>query len=1413
MKNLGKNIYVEPQFQERPILPGILINEEMQNNALSVLRDLESLKKEYQKREEEYAQQMLELKNKLEETQNLTQLLTNKDETNQREIASLTNIQQSLQDEITTLTETMNLIKVKVATTESELIIRQKKLEESEKNLQSLTSSNQQYARDLEEILKNQSIKEKKTISKYMEEIKLLQKKNQDLAFNLSNVEKNQEITIKTKIFENESKIKDEMSKLRIELATVRGQYESEKNLLKNAHDEILSKETSIKSLIHDNKKQLNEIRDYYSEKSKLEQELYSLKMALDVATQQLQTNLLSRSIVNDSSGDSQMLQTAIERIAKEKDLMIKNINDQNKLNSETQQDEIRKLNKIISEQKENILELEQKKAAIETKLYSKDTEYKEKMTSIDSFKLKITELQKKIDDQSLLIKKKDKELGEKTILINEQISKIAALNFEINNLKKEREDMKKSSSNTTTIEVEQLERKLKLKEIELNTLQNEYTFKINEMSKEKINSFTELENKQKKINELQEEKDDLEIKISMQNDVLNTKANEILTLKEEISNYVGKIQELSSNVKIQTEEKKKISLQFESLVQQITTITQQYESQSQAFKNENEFLKTRIKNCEMLIGSYDYKNSELEAINTQLIETNKNIQIVTSDLHEKINQSNMNELNDQNIANELQNLYDIYSVDYDNFFNASNEQITNLTLYTKKYTDPLLNYLEAFFTVQKIHLTFARQAQDSIKKGVQKLIDKNYEDLTKSNIRISDFKSAMKKEDLTIALNSYYQTMAIVNSYYKKLDSMPNISNLYSYYNIVYASLQNLLEKAKMSQAKVKSPAHSTSINLIIGLCNKNDSSLGIIKQTFDNITQMMGQFEKFVIQLVYKLNDLKKGNEEIISVHVDLANTLNFIQPSFNSVGQCGNELLMFVKNLKTEIKDQSYGKNRNSLVIKQDILKQAITHLGTNFKSPVQNDLTCLSHLYNLRKFFAKIFCIKKLQTLNDGETYELPNIKNQIQVLDSCFANVEPSNFYHSGYTINIDNTFYKVNEQNNIHVSNLIVNNDITREALFLWMSSVLLRSIIKLENYSKSNIFVNNYKNTRFDNMMNDIYSYVNNTDLTLTANNQTGDIYNFLNFQKLIFYVFSNLACMKSESLIKNELKSRQIGIKYLLESEKRNNEILGTNINPIVQTPEAFIIDTYKDQNLQNKLKRIQNFPKLTFSNLTSCILGIRNINYDSQKVDLKKIRETVVDYLIKGSQRFYDSSTIPHNNKTFFFTEGTIGEKEIKEDQFEMNTGENKIIANLIDQNKLEKSLLIGVKKNELANLENKIEDFNELPPEMLTIDDISTVEELPEDYLEKINMIDDIGSEQMASNFRNHTVTTLLETPEEFKNVQKTDGHFSLNMPKLDLLDVAKPKSYRSIKNFNALGQNNFRAEFEPIFTNYMTAQSV
>lgn len=1412
MKNLGKNIYVEPQLRERAYLPGILINEEMQENASSVLRDLENLKKDYEKREEEYTTQMIALKNQLEETQTLTQLLTNKDLTSQKEIESLTSMKQVLQEEIGTLNETISLIKIKMATSESELNARQRKLEESEKNLQSLTSSNQKYARELEEILKNQSIKEKKTIEKYMNDIKALQKKNQELTFTLADVEKNQEINIKKIIFDNETKIREEMGKLRIDLATVRAQSESEKILLKNAQDEILSKETTIKSLQNDNKKQSNEIREFYDEKSKLEQELFSLKMTLDAAQNQLQTTLLSRALANDTSGDSQNYQSALNHLNSEKELLIKNIENQSRLNTQTQQAEIYRLNRVISDQKLKIDALERTKVTVESKIFSKDQEYKEKMNTIDTFKKQIQELQKKIEEQSLIIKKKDTEIFNQTTAINEYINKISNLNLEINNLKNEVKEIRFNSLMTINLEADELEKKLKLKELELATLKNEYTLKITEMSQEKSTTFSELEIKQQKITALEEEKNDLQYKIGVQSEALKNKSVEIITLKEEIKNYIGKIEELSTNMNIEIEDKRKISVQFETLVQQINTITQQYESQSISFRNENEYLRTRIKNAETLIGTYDFKNAELETINAQLNETNKNIQLVTGDLQEKINQNNLNELNDKSVADELQKLYDIYSIDYDNFYNASNEQITNLALFSKKYTDPLLNYLEAFFTIQKIHLTFARQAGNSIKKGIDVIIDKTYENLNQSKTRISNFKSTMKKEDMTIALNSYYQTMAIVNSYYNKLGAMPNIENLYTYYSTVYASLQNLLEKSKISQANVKSPAHSQSIGLIIGLCHKNDTSLGIIKQTFDHITQIISNFEKFVIQLVSKLNELKKENEEIISVHVDLANTLNFIQPSFNNVGVCGNELLMFVKNLKTEIKDQNYGNNRNSIVIKHDVLKEAITHLESNYKSPIQNDLTCMSHLYNLRKFLAKTYCTKKLQTLNEGEIYELPNIKEQVQVLDSCFANVEKSEFFQNGHTVNIDDKYYKVNDKNNLQVSNLITNNNITKEALFLWIASVLSRCIIKLENYSKSNIFVNNYKNPRFDNMINDAYSYANNTNLALVATNQDGDIYHFLNFQKLIFYVFSNLTCLKSPSLINNEIKNRKIGIKYLLESEKRNSNV-GTSLNPSVVTPENYVIHVYRDPNLTNKFDRVKNFPKLTFPNITGMILGLQNNTYANQTLDLRRIRTIVVDYLTKQGQRFYDTSSKPNKSKNFFYTEGTIGEKEIKEDQHEMNTGENTVIANLIDQNKLEKSLLIGVKKNELANKQNNIEDFKDLPPEMLTIDDISTIEELPEDYLEKINTIDEIGVERMASNMRNHTVATLIEYPETFKNIQKTDGNFTLPVVKLDALDIAKPKNLRQIKNFNALGQNTFKAEFDPIFSNYLRAETV
>lgn len=54
-------------------------------------------------------------------------------------------------------------------------------------------------------------------------------------------------------------------------------------------------------------------------------------------------------------------------------------------------------------------------------------------------------------------------------------------------------------------------------------------------------------------------------------------------------------------------------------------------------------------------------------------------------------------------------------------------------------------------------------------------------------------------------------------------------------------------------------------------------------------------------------------------------MVETINFISPSFNNVGNLGCELLMFIKNALIELEDINYGKSRNTLIVNHKNLKK--------------------------------------------------------------------------------------------------------------------------------------------------------------------------------------------------------------------------------------------------------------------------------------------------------------------------------------------------------------------------------------------------------------------------------------------------------------------------------------------------------
>lgn len=1411
MNNLGSNIYVDTW--ERPRISNEIMYEEEEKQGVVVnnyLKELEKYKKQLEDNQTEYSLKISELENRLKGAESLTQILTDKDDLNTQEIQVLKNSKQSLQDQIELLNENVREISIKLGTAESDLKIRESKLIILEKQIGELSELNTNYAYELENNFKDSSKKEEKIYNENLIKLKQLQEENLKLSFQLRNTEKAQELAIKTKILENERKLDNQLNDLKQELMMLRAEQQNNERIIKTQHEELIAKDSKLLSVQNENTVKSKQIMDFYSEKKNLQGELHALKNTLELSENNVKLSLLNniKESAQDVEGNIEYinLNNKYQALNKENILLksqVKSLQNIEKVNDTFAQSSLKKQ---IKEQMEKIGTLEKEITNLEKKIIDNDSDLKTKKEVIEQLKNTIETMQKNIDKMSLLIKSKDKELTQNKKQLSELESNILAKDLEIFNLTKQIETMEtKLNLGSNDADIRILKEKLNKLQEDLGTQKKEYEEiieKSNLQVKEKINI---IKTNTEELTKLRDEKTDLETRMKTIMWDLEDKNKKISILQEQSSDFQMKIEEVQNNLNLERTEKNAIINKLEVYVQESNNMANLYEAQNLEFKRENQYFRTQIENYNHVIFNTNYQNQKLEEINNDLTKANQNMQIISNDLHNKIQLNNEMEQNDLQLTEEINSYYNLYREDYDSFYIAANEQILNLRQFTMRYITPLLDFLDSFFLLQKAHLLFAKNAHHGFMEGIKQYVDIQYDELTRSKKRLSNFKSQMKKEDLHIALNSYYQTLSIITAYQKKLKDTPQLVVLETYFNQLYSSLFNLKEISQNSLKKVKSKSSVVAIETILGLCYTNETSLEILKNIIKDTNLAWISFSNVVNKIITGVQSFKKHSEEIVQLQLDMVETINFISPSFNNVGNLGCELLMFIKNALIELEDINYGKSRNTLIVNHKNLKKVWEIFDNNGKSELQSQMTYLATLYNLKKVFAMTFIKEKLLKEPDGRDFILSypaRTENEVGILDACFANVSTINNFETGYTLKFGNNNMISNKENKIEVLEILKNASISKEVFFLWMYTMIDRMIIKLEVLSNSNIFVNAYSNEDMNSTFLSIAKNMMYTDFNSQMNFTTGDGVSFFMFQKAFYFIFSNLSVLTSDRQLNNELKiKRKNPIRYLKESFKKVSDKF---ITSPIQAKDEIIQSVYNTgTKLIDKIKQVKNYSKNTFQNLTHFYLakGLDALKNVPSKIG--QFKTGLVDFVKKQYTRFIPVNKIPSpTNIKPFYTQGTIGDQDIKSEQ-EIRVIDENMYASVVEQNILEKNLLTGVKKSELNLSLKENDEYDELLEDQYD-DDVSTQDDAPEEYTERLNDIDNLQNNHFVSQQRNDHIVKMVQNLKTFKSLPSAKGKNGFQTPQnLDELNIEKPQTIRKL-NFSKLGQAGYVSEFNQKF---------
>ena len=498
---------------------------------------------------------------------------------------------------------------------------------------------------------------------------------------------------------------------------------------------------------------------------------------------------------------------------------------------------------------------------------------------------IELNNLMKELEEKNILLKKKEKIINDYSLnlkVIKEENNNLKInLNkriVELNEYKLKYDDDKNMDSEDKKIEMDLIVRENK-----------ELKNKFNSIEEEKINSERKIEELNEDIENLKEANDNLKKQLNEKNNIINKINQELNNLKEK-QNDLEKINQENSNLKQKLE---KINQEFDDLKKQNKQLT-----------NKNNELVKKIVSIEE-----NYNNSQKEAIdikmlNTKLLEKLKNNKEKESKSENLIN-INKNEMNDLKKENDV---LQKRVIQLNNLIEELNTQINELNIKYSNIKKENLNLKEASQAILE------KQKQDMEQKDkLQNISPETHYIITRKtyNKLIWYLISIINPNDKNLTKNSGYENYKWVtelsipksqlSKYNKFEDDETKINDLYDYIKKLQDKLEQKTEelsKRNYENQKLNDKLQNKSSNIKVGKlfltkvlnndksnnnnANKSNSNQNTLKNNPNSYLSgnNIGDMEKYK-NLLDQLNDYdereKKYRNEISKLKSQLKDREN--------------------------------------------------------------------------------------------------------------------------------------------------------------------------------------------------------------------------------------------------------------------------------------------------------------------------------------------------------------------------------------------------------------------------------------------------------------------------------------------------------------------------------------------------------
>lgn len=938
-------------------------------------------------------------------------IIESKDNSNDKELTdckttneNLLNQLNSLQNEIKNKSEELNKISIKSKTDDG----KQKRINELIKINENISHK----IKDLEETGINKNEQYEKKISYYLNEIADNKKEIENL-----NKEKNSQLSII-------NDLNRQLEDLKQQISIIPNTNVAELELCQKKLNEL---ETQISKLNYENNSLNEQITNIQNEKSDLLNKIQQLEINPQIDETQI-NNLKNELIQRDNQ---------IQNLEKELQIF-----QQNKNSIETLQNEIKNNLSEIGELK-NQLRLFEGKETENRVCQNKIDELENKLkVQLEEFENKIVLLKSEKDNLDI----QNKSLEENISVLNVEIEKFKTLSDssktsdeKIISLSNELEKYK-NDNNADIEKIKNLEIELKNQQIIKNKNEKELE-KIKNTNEKLLQNIKKLaeskkvldDNTQRKIQDLTDKIQQLEISNQQWNDKNNIDVKIIEELNSEMIDKKNELKTLQDEIK-----------ELKKLNENLTVIEDK--------KDEMDALREQISNIQRELDQKTQKNSEISKAIQELEDVNQNL---------------------ISVKNELQNRYDTLNQEYENIKKSlveKDNEINNLKVENNKLKEQLEEFekLKLEISLLKEQLANASIGKDDLEKIQNNLLEKQKELLDKINLletenkgkneiinsikdllkedneeipddsitgKIQDLKSKNKSEDLQISLN-------------QKLEEEKNYKDSIQELEKNIKELQNNLEQCQNSNNKeemIKLEKELEEFKKFKQLAEDSNNKIEELNLTITNDKAKILEIEE-------KMKNMKKD----YGVTKSKANAYD------KEMKKCGDEKTALNEQIRLNNKKidelqaninriQSQNNKVKELLEENDLMKKTNLAISGRY----EDDIELLEKKYNkMIDDLNKTIVNLKIENQNSEE------IKKQ---LVECEKNIEEINKlrkkmdrctndfkkFYSFYTSIID-LFYSKEEQEKLNFKDIdFILNEITKKIDDLKKSSSYFEQEIK----------------------------------------------------------------------------------------------------------------------------------------------------------------------------------------------------------------------------------------------------------------------------------------------------------------------------------------------------------------------------